>query len=52
MWHGSALFLAACSPITGVGEGEYDFAGFIKGEPVEVVKGKATDLPIRLPQRS
>ena len=41
-----ALFLAACSPITGVGEGEYDFAGFVKGEPVEVVKGKATDLPI------
>jgi UbiD family decarboxylase len=40
------LFLTACSPLTGTGESEYDFAGYIKGEPVEVIKGETTGLPI------
>jgi UbiD family decarboxylase len=40
------LFLAACSPLTGWHESEYDFAGWIKGEPVEIVKGETTDLPV------
>jgi UbiD family decarboxylase len=40
------LFLAACSPITGSGEGEYEFAGWIKGEPIEITRGETTDLPI------
>jgi UbiD family decarboxylase len=41
-----ALFLAACSPITGSGDSEYDFAGWIKGEPIEVINRKETELPI------
>ena len=41
-----ALFLAACSPLTGLGESEYDFAGYIKGEPIQVTKGEITDLPV------
>ena len=40
------LFLAAGSPLTGVGESEYDFAGYIKGESVEITKGEMTGLPI------
>jgi UbiD family decarboxylase len=40
------LFLASCSPLTGLGESEYDFAGYIKGEPVEVIRGEVTGLPI------
>jgi 4-hydroxy-3-polyprenylbenzoate decarboxylase len=40
------LFLAAGSPLTGVGESEYDFAGYIKGKPVQVTKGEVTNLPI------
>jgi UbiD family decarboxylase len=40
------LFLAASTPLTGKGESEYDFAGGIKGEPVEVIRGEFTDLPI------
>lgn len=28
------------------GVSEYDFAGYLKGEPVEVLKGPITDLPI------
>ena len=40
------LFLAACSPLTGWKESEYDFAGWVKGEPIEVVKGETTNLPI------
>ncbi len=40
------LFLAASTPLTGRGESEYDFAGWIKGEPVEVIRGELTDLPI------
>jgi UbiD family decarboxylase len=40
------LFLAACTPLTGLGESEYDFAGYIKGEPVQVTPGEATGLPV------
>jgi UbiD family decarboxylase len=40
------LFLAACSPYTGVGESEYDFAGGIMGEAVKVIPGPITGLPI------
>ena len=40
------LFMAAGSPLTGTGESEYDFVGYIKGEPVEIIKGEVTDLPI------
>jgi UbiD family decarboxylase len=40
------LFLAASTPLTGKGESEYDFAGWIKGEPVEVIRGERTDLPL------
>ncbi|MBN2074739.1 MAG: UbiD family decarboxylase [Dehalococcoidales bacterium] len=40
------LFMAAGSPLTGTGESEYDFAGYIKGEPVEITRGEMTDLPI------
>ena len=40
------LFMAAGSPLTGTGESEYDFVGYIKGEPVEITRGEMTDLPI------
>jgi UbiD family decarboxylase len=40
------LFLAACSPYTGLGESEYDFAGGVKGTPIEVTQGELTGLPI------
>jgi UbiD family decarboxylase len=40
------LFMAACSPLTGWDESEYDFAGWVKGEPVQVTPGKTTGLPI------
>ena len=40
------LFLAAGSPITGFSESEYDFAGWVKGEPIEVIRGEVTGLPI------
>lgn len=40
------LFLAAGSPLSGVGESEYDFTGAIHGRPVEVVRGHLTDLPV------
>ncbi len=44
--HDPALFIA--SSHTGVpwGVSEYDFTGWLKGEPVRVVKGEVTDLPI------
>ncbi len=29
-----------------VGVGEYDYAGWLRGRPVEVIKGKTVDLPI------
>jgi 4-hydroxy-3-polyprenylbenzoate decarboxylase len=40
------LFLAACSPLTGWGESEYEFAGYIKGEPIQVMPGEVTGLPV------
>jgi len=40
------LFLAACSPITGTDESEYDFAGGLKGQPIEITPGELTGLPI------
>lgn len=40
------LFLAAGSPLSGVGESEYNFTGAMHGKPVEVVRGHITDLPI------
>jgi 4-hydroxy-3-polyprenylbenzoate decarboxylase len=40
------LFLAACTPHTGLGESEYDFAGYVKGEPIEVTRGELTGLPV------
>ena len=40
------LFLAACSPYTGWSESEYDFAGWVKGEPIQVIRGEITGLPI------
>jgi UbiD family decarboxylase len=41
-----ALFMSACSPLTGWNESEYDFAGWVKGEPLKVVRGPYTGLPI------
>jgi 4-hydroxy-3-polyprenylbenzoate decarboxylase len=40
------LLLTACTPTMDLGDSEYDFAGYIKGEPIEVVRGDATGLPI------
>lgn len=40
-----ALYCAAAHGMTGWGVSEYDFAGAIKGEPIEVFKG-ITGLPI------
>ena len=40
------VFLSACSPFTGWGECEYDFAGGIKGSAIEVVQSKAAGLPV------
>jgi UbiD family decarboxylase len=40
------LLMAACSPLTGWNESEYNFTGWVKGEPVQVLPGKTTGLPI------
>lgn len=40
------LFVAACNPMPEVEESEYDIAGWIKGEPIEVTRGEYTGLPI------
>ncbi|MBN2240622.1 MAG: UbiD family decarboxylase [Dehalococcoidales bacterium] len=40
------LFLSAGSPLTGSGESEYEFSGYIKGEPIQVTKGEFTGLPV------
>jgi len=40
-----ALYAAACNPVPW-GVSEFDFAGGLKGEPIKVVKGDYTDLPI------
>jgi 4-hydroxy-3-polyprenylbenzoate decarboxylase len=39
------LFILSTMPIRW-GVSEYDVAGFLKGKPVKVIKGKATGLPI------
>jgi len=36
----------ASSVDLGWGESEYDYAGWLRGKPIEVVKGESTDLPI------
>ncbi len=41
-----SLFMSACSPLTGWNESEYSFAGWVKGEPIPVVRGPLTGLPI------
>jgi UbiD family decarboxylase len=41
-----AIFLASSRPITGWGVSEYDLAGGIIGQPVPVIKGRFTGLPI------
>ncbi|MFC1869737.1 UbiD family decarboxylase [Chloroflexota bacterium] len=40
------LFAAGTDYSVSSGVSEYDFAGWIRGAPIEVVKGEATDLPI------
>jgi UbiD family decarboxylase len=41
------FFLTACGRVTHLAaESELDLAGFIRGEPVEVIDGKLTGLPI------
>ena len=41
-----ALFAAASDMAIPKGVGEYDFAGWMRGAPIEVLKGEITDLPI------
>ncbi|MBI4321728.1 MAG: UbiD family decarboxylase [Chloroflexi bacterium] len=43
--HDPALFMAASLEIP-YGVSEYDYAGGVKGEPIEVIKGPLTGLPI------
>lgn len=40
------LFMAACAEGIAYGQGELDWAGGVRGEAVEVVKGRHTGLPI------
>ena len=40
------LFMAACSEAPEYGMGELDWAGAVRGESVEVVRGELTGLPI------
>jgi UbiD family decarboxylase len=41
------LFLASSGHLgTPPGVSEYDYAGFVRGEPLEVIEGKVTGLPI------
>lgn len=41
-----ALWMASCKPMTAWGVSEYDYAGGIKGEAIEVIKGPYTGLPL------
>jgi len=44
-----AIFSASSNMVNNMqlGEnGEYDFAGWLKGQPIEVIKGELTGLPI------
>ncbi|MDP2727463.1 MAG: UbiD family decarboxylase, partial [Dehalococcoidia bacterium] len=43
--HDPLLFLVACQTIP-YGFSEYDYAGGIRGEPIEVIEGQVTGLPI------
>ncbi|MBU2608414.1 MAG: UbiD family decarboxylase [Chloroflexi bacterium] len=40
------LFAVAADMAIRGGVGEYEYAGWMRGAPVEVVKGEATDLPV------
>jgi 4-hydroxy-3-polyprenylbenzoate decarboxylase len=40
------LFLASCAQGPGYGESELDWAGGVRGAPIEVVQGELTGLPI------
>jgi 4-hydroxy-3-polyprenylbenzoate decarboxylase len=40
------LFIAACSDAPGQGMDEWAWAGAVRGEPVEVIRGRCTGLPI------
>ena len=41
-----ALFVAACDRSVGWGQSEFDHAGGLKGEPIDIVNGPLTGLPI------
>ena len=41
-----ALWAAACDMTVKAGVSEYEFAGWLRGGPIEVTKGVVTDLPI------
>ncbi|MGH7771809.1 MAG: UbiD family decarboxylase [Candidatus Binatia bacterium] len=40
------LFLASCVEGLGFGESEFDWAGGVRGKPIEVIQGEVTGLPI------
>lgn len=40
------LFLASCVEGLGFGESEFDWAGGVRGKPIEVLPGEVTGLPI------
>lgn len=40
------LFMAACSEAPAYGVSELDWAGAVRGEPIEVIRGEVTGLPI------
>lgn len=40
------LFLAAALPGVGYGISEYDVAGWLRGQPVQVIRGELTNLPV------
>lgn len=40
------LFMAACAEGIAYGQGELDWAGGVRGEPIQVVRGRHTGLPI------
>lgn len=41
-----ALWWTSCQPLTPLGVSEYDYAGGIKGEPIEVIEGRYSGLPL------
>ncbi|MFC1869994.1 UbiD family decarboxylase [Chloroflexota bacterium] len=41
-----ALWAAACDMTVKAGTSEYEYAGWMRGAPIEVVKGEVTGLPI------